>query len=95
MFEQIESGFVRRERYYVKISEGIMKDLIFSQRGNSTTAIWFDDPDGPYGYLLHLNQIKIYRYVSDEEFLKKRKEKYDIKCLNIVLKRLVNETFEW
>jgi len=95
MFQQIESGFIKRERYYVKIREGVMKDLIFSQLGNSATGIWFDDPDRPYGYLLHLTEIKIYRYVSNEEFLKKRKEKYDNNCLNIVLKRLVNETFEW
>lgn len=95
MFQQIESGFVRREKYYVKIREGFMKDLIFTEHGNSATAIWFDDPDGPYGYLLHLHKIKIYRYVSDQEFLKKRKEKYDIKCLNIILKRLVDESFEW
>jgi len=95
MFQQIESGFIKRERYYVKIREGVMKDLIFTQRGYSATAIWFDDPDGPYGYLLHLDEIKIYRYVSDEEFLKKRKEKYDNNCLNIVLKRLVNENFQW
>ena len=95
MLQQIESGFVKRERYYVKIREGFMKDLIFTERGNSATAIWFDDPDGPYGYLLHLTEIKIYRYVSDEEFLKKRKQKYDDTCLDIVLKQLVNETFSW
>jgi hypothetical protein len=61
MFQQIESGFVRRERYYVKIREGCMKDLIFSQRAYSNTGLWFD-PHEPYGYLLHLHEIKIYRY---------------------------------
>lgn len=95
MFQQIESGFVKRERYYVKIREGFMKDLIFTQRAYSNTGLWFDDPHEPYGYLLHLNEIKIYRYVSDEEFLKKRKEKYDKNCLNIVLKRLIDERFKW
>jgi len=35
-----------------------------------------------------------YRYVSKEEFYAKVKEKYDAKCLNIILKRLVDETFQ-
>jgi hypothetical protein len=39
--------------------------------------------------------IEIYRFVTSEEYYIKLKEKYDLKCLNIVLKRLVNETFEW
>lgn len=95
MLQQIECGFIGRERYYVKIREGLMKELIFTQRGCSETAIWFDDPDGPYGYLLHLHQIKIYKYISKEYYYAKVKEKYDNKCLNIILKRLVNETFEW
>jgi hypothetical protein len=95
MFQQIESGFVGRERYYVKIREGIMLDLIFSVRAHSSTGLWFDDPHKPYGYLLHLHQIKIYKYISKQEYYAKLKEKYDNKCLNIVLKRIVNETFEW
>ena len=94
MFQQIESGFVWREIYLVKTKE-FMKDLIFNSRAQSKTGIWFCDPDGRYGYLLHLSEIKIYRYVNKKEYYAKIKEKYDNKCLNIVLKKLVNETFEW
>ncbi len=36
-----------------------------------------------------------YKYISKTEFLKKVKEKYDAKCLDIVLKRLVDESFVW
>lgn len=36
-----------------------------------------------------------YKYISKKEFLKKVKEKYDAKCLNSVLKRLLDESFEW
>ena len=46
-----------------------------------------------YLFNIHLNDF--YRYVSPEEYIRKRKEKYDQTCLNIVLKRLVNENFEW
>jgi hypothetical protein len=95
MFQQIESGFVGRERYYVKTREGIIIELIFSMPAQSSTGLWFDHPRKPYGYLLHLHQIKIYKYISKEEYYAKLKEKYDNKCLNIVLKNLVNEHFEW
>jgi len=46
-----------------------------------------------YLFNIHLNDF--YRYVSPDEYIKKRREKYDAKCLDIVLKRLINETFEW
>ena len=36
-----------------------------------------------------------YKCVSKEEFYAKVKEKYDHKCLNIILKRLIDESFEW
>ena len=42
-----------------------------------------------------VDMYHFYRYVSKEEYLTRVKEKYDQTCLNIVLKRLVNETFEW
>ena len=35
-----------------------------------------------------------YKCVSKEEFYVKLKEKYDRKCLNIILKRLVDESFQ-
>ena len=94
MFQHIESGFVYREIYLVKTRD-FKKDLIFTSRAESKTGIWFDDTDKRYGYLLHLHQIKIYRYISKKEYYAKIKEKYDNKCLNIVLKQLVNENFEW
>lgn len=38
---------------------------------------------------------EFYRFVSKEEFYEKMKEKYHAKCLNIVLKRLIDESFQW
>jgi len=43
---------------------------------------------------IDIDMNEFYRYVSKEEFYKKVKEKYDTKCLNIILKRLVDETFQ-
>lgn len=39
--------------------------------------------------------LDFYRYVSKEEYYKKLKEKYDVTCLKIVLKRLINDDFSW
>ena len=36
-----------------------------------------------------------YKYVSNKEYLQKIKDKYDEKILKIVLKKIVNEDFEW
>jgi hypothetical protein len=37
---------------------------------------------------------EFYKYISKEEYYMKVKEKYDRKCLNIILKRLVDESFQ-
>ena len=72
-----------------------MRDLIFTTPAQSGRGLWFNDVDESYGYLLYSHEIIIYRYVTHEEYLEKMKEKYDAKCLDIVLKRLVNENFSW
>ena len=43
---------------------------------------------------IDVDMNEFYRYISKEEYFKKVKEKYDHKCLNIILKRLVDETFQ-
>ena len=42
---------------------------------------------------VYLQFYTFYRYVSKKEFYKKVKEKYDATCLDIILKRLVNDDF--
>ena len=42
---------------------------------------------------IDINQY--YRYVSKEEYQEKLKEKYDATCLDIILKRIINEHFTW
>jgi hypothetical protein len=95
MFEQIISGLVYREKYYIKKNGDIVGDLLFDSYNQSKTALWFVMLDERYAYLFQLNEIIIYRYVTHKEYFKKIKEKYDAKCLDIVLKRLVDETFKW
>jgi hypothetical protein len=45
--------------------------------------------------LIELHLWTFYRYVSREEYKEKVREKYNATCLDIVLKRLVNESFTW
>jgi hypothetical protein len=47
-----------------------------------------------YSFYQDLTETIIHRCITKEEFYKKVKEKYDAKCLNIILKRLVDETFQ-
>ena len=42
-----------------------------------------------------LESTTFYRYVSDEEYKKKVREKYNDRCLDIVLKRLIDDSFDW
>jgi hypothetical protein len=42
-----------------------------------------------------LESTIFYRYVSIEEYKQKVREKYNNTCLDIVLKRLVDESFVW
>jgi len=47
-----------------------------------------------YSFYQPLSKTIIYRRISKKEFYKKVKEKYDAKCLNIILKRLIDESFQ-
>lgn len=97
MFEQINSGFIKGDTYYIKMKKGnfILGDLIFDNYDYTKMGVWFDTPNKRCGYNFQLNEIVIYRYLTKKEYCTKLKEKYDQTCLNVVLKRLINETFEW
>ena len=60
--------------------------------GNS----YFRDTDSNLKFKIHSQFFHFYRFVSREEYYMKLKEKYDATCLNLILKRLVNdELFGW
>jgi len=44
---------------------------------------------------LFIDTNQYYRHVTNKEYKAKIKEKYDATCLDIILKRLVNEHFVW
>ena len=82
-------NLIQGEIYYVKHNflERIDKLIFISDS-------FFKYPNSNYDFRVHLNANTFYRFVSKEEFYVKVKEKYDRKCLNIILKRLVDETFQ-
>ena len=98
------------EKYYVKKKSGYLQTsnsnvpniLIGIYKWHHSEYVGFKlsnyinplyiDPDF-YVFDIHLNEF--YRYISPEEYRIKLKEKYDATCLNIILKRLVNENFQW
>ena len=84
---------VKGTRYYVKGNY---------PRSIKPVECIFDCYDGDTAWLttnlnirLYLAFYDFYRYVSKEEFYEKVKEKYDATCLDIILKRLVNDDFYW
>ena len=89
---------VKGETYYVKRKKKFLKmlnqyDCIFD-RYQEDGFVWvLLSTFIPVELNLELNDF--YRYVSKEEYNAKRKEKYDATCLDIVLRRLVNDDFSW
>jgi len=105
MFQLVKSDeLIVGEKYYIKpIKRKEFKKLfgIFQQYDKwydeISNAIIFTILDEQYKdeYEINPELEKFYRVITREEYYTKLKEKYDQTCLNIVLKRLVNDTFEW
>ena len=90
---------VKGETYYVK------RKPRYLQNGRTFECIFdhyfLDDED--FAWVISKNMpieldvtiLDFYRYISKKEFYTKVKEKYDATCLDIILKRLVDESFRW
>lgn len=94
MIEEVDKyALVKGQRYYVKgnYPRSIKPiECIFDNYEDDT--VWLTTN---LHIRLYLAFYDFYRYVSREEFYAKVKEKYDQTCLDIVLKRLVNDDFRW
>jgi hypothetical protein len=84
----------RNPRYLTRLRSAKSYECIFYR---------YDDADEDFVYVICNNHtiemdvtlLDFYRYVSKKEFYAKVKEKYDQTCLNIILKRIVNDDFRW
>jgi hypothetical protein len=91
MIEQVKyDDLVEGQQYFVIHKRGALVegDLIYVGRH------YFKYPNSRAIFQI-VDMYHFYRYVSKYEYYMALKQKYDDKCLNIVLKRLVNENFEW
>jgi hypothetical protein len=97
MFQLIDAVDMKvGEMYFIKNREYIIGEVLFSAYHKSSQPfIVFGYPYRTGYSYLKVKDISIYRYVTPKEYWEKVKEKYDSKCLNIVLKRLVDESFQW
>ena len=98
MFELIDVLDMKEgTMYFIKNRNFIMGEVLFAKyhENNSQPFIVFRYPYIPGYSYVRVKDISIYRYVSQEEYWTKVKEKYNSKCLDIVLKRLVDESFQW
>ena len=96
MLEFVEgTKLINGEKYFVKSYNGkdrIIEFLEYDTLRNKQIAVCLDINRIIY---LFTDLNCYYRYVKKEEYWRKLKEKYDVKCLDIVLKRLINENFQW
>jgi hypothetical protein len=84
------------EMYFIKNRDLIIGEVIFAKyyQNNQPFIVFGYSYKSGYSHV-KVKDISIYRYVTQEEYWAKVKQKYDTKCLNIVLKRLVDESFQW
>jgi len=100
MYQQVqEDELINGENYYVKRKRNLKNFHGMFNGSDFEGFVWFknynefNEPIDSIELDTELNTF--YRYVSKEEYYAKVKEKYDAKCLNIILKRLVDESFQW
>jgi len=88
---------IKGQKYYIKDNEGYIKVYarFCSYYDEKETSEGLFSAHANYTFVNDFDQSIVYRCISREEFYKKVKEKYDAKCLNIILKRLIDDMFEW
>ena len=100
MFGLIDADSMKEGTIYFLKRKGSIEEVIFVKYNKTPSGQYFASftcaHNSAYGYShMRLNVITVYRYVSDEEYRTKIKEKYNETCLDIILKRLVDELFTW
>jgi len=85
--------YVKRKKRYLQILNKY--ECVFEQYNKEFQGFAWVIISNAIPIELDLELNDFYRYVSKEDYHAKVKEKYDSKCLNIILKRLIDESFEW
>lgn len=94
MLEEVDiNQLIIGQSYFINRNEWDLGDAIFNSY--QYPVVWVTFIDKNIHCELEINKNKFYKNVTKEEYYAKVKEKYDSKCLNIILKRLVDESFVW
>jgi len=108
MYQKVEiNQLIKGERYFVRYGKynkwicGKLFKLEYTD-GDGIHAIFSSlkkNPGNGWRYkgikwCMGSNDL-YYKYISNKEYLQKIKDKYDEKVLKLVLKKIVNEDFEW
>ena len=93
MLEKFDGDLIPGEFYYIKnhITRFCIGKAQFTRK--TTNAIIIHANFGPC--LIHPEEWTFYRYISHAEYKEKLIEKYQSTCLNIVLKKLIDDSFKW
>jgi|688.fasta_scaffold1320241_1 hypothetical protein len=99
MYKEVqEDELIHGENYYVKRKRSNKNFHGLFNGSDFEGFVWFkmyNEFNEPIDSIeLDSEMNTFYRYVSKEEFYAKVKEKYDHKCLNIILKRLIDDAFQ-
>lgn len=81
-------------QHYYRCEKGKISNRILKENLVYVGDIYCIHPN-IYKFDLHKQTHNFYRFVSKEEYDRKVQEKYESTILNIVLKRLINESFVW
>ena len=92
MFELIDMMDMKEGEIYFINRFNYIEEVIFVKYQIPKFAI-FRNSDCPTCFALLLNN-SVYQYISEEKYKAILKEKYNIKCLDIVLKRVVDKLFQ-
>lgn len=93
MYELIDVMDMKEGEMYSIRRRDYIRELIFVEYQTSTNGqqfATFTFPNCPGYTCPWLNNISVYQYISEEEYNTKLKEKYYVKCLDILIRR-----FEW
>lgn len=91
------SHLISGENYYIQDTESSDYWYLKFKRhsGARNQYNWFTSLHDPNVTLKFNQTYQCYIKISAEEYNKKLREKYYAKCLDIVLKRLIDESFVW
>jgi hypothetical protein len=105
MYEKVEfNQLVKGERYFIRYSSYKWitgKFHKYEQTDNNGIHALFKrmkkNNSWMYkGFTWHMTEhSSYYKCITNKEYIQKLKDKYDEKVLKIILKRIVNEDFEW